>query len=302
MALKFDSNTRRFSLEAEELAYANNEVNTWIANQEWKLMAEAVGRMVRTRKPYVSWVPRMYSVNTQSEAPMFPTVSVADYVATSQTGSASQTTKYVRPTFTYVSPTQKWVSGGGWYHMDDTRFAGWNVVQEVSSQIAEEQAYDLDNWLLAILVAAIPAGQKIGASALDFDTFRGIIADAHSAGFPITNMLSTRSRAMDTADWGSANVTWFWSPLPSNFGSQVATQGYISSFMGLNFEQMQSMPDDKIYFFSDPAPMGRYLDLIGAMRRLTAEDIDNRTVRFNMDQLYYQTTASAADVWEVTIS
>lgn len=302
MGLKFNTETRRFSLEAAELEYANNEVNSWIENQEWKLMAEAVGRMVRTRKPYVSYAPRLYSVSTQATAPMFPTVSVADYVATSQTGSASQTTKYVRPTFTYVQPTQKWVSGGGWYHMDDTRFTGWNAAQEVATQIAEEMAYDLDNWLMTILIAAIPSGQKITASALDFDTFRGVVADASSAGFPVTNMISTRSRAMDTADWGSANVTWFWSPLPSNFGSQIATQGYISQFMGLTFEQMESMSDTKVYFFSDPAPMGRYLDLIGDIRRLTAEDIDNRTVRFNMDQLYYQTTASAADVWEVTLT
>lgn len=300
--MKFDPSTRRFALEAEELNFADAEVNGYIERQEWKLMAETVGRMVRTRKPYVSWVPRLYQVNTLSEAPMAPTTSIADYVGTSQSGSASQTTKYVRPTFTYVQPTNKWVSGGGWYHMDDTRFAGWNAAQEVATQIAEEMAYDLDTWLSTILIAAIPVAQKITASALDFDTYRGVIADASSAGFPVTNVLLTTARAMDTADWGTANVTWLWAPLPANYGSQVATQGFISQFMGVSMEQMDSLSDAKVYFFSNPGTMGRYLDLVGDMRRLTDQDIDNRTVRFAMDQMYYQTTASAADVWEITIT
>lgn len=300
--MKFDPSTRRFSLEAEELNFADAEVNGYIDRQEWKLMAEAVGRMVRIRKPYVAWVPRLYQVGSVSDAPMAPTVSVADYVGSSQTGSASQTTKYVRPTFTYVHPTVKWVSGGGWYHMDDTRWTGWNAAQEVAGQIAEEMSYDVNSWLSTILIAAIPAAQKITASALDFDTYRGVIADASSAGFPVTNVVMTGARSMDMADWGTANVTWLWGPLPSNYGSQIATQGFVSQFMGVTLEQMSGMADNKVYFYSNPGSMGRYLDLVGDMRRLTAEDIDNRTVRFAMDQLYYQTTASAADVWEVTIT
>lgn len=302
MTMTFNQASRRFDLVADELNFADREINGLIENQEWKLMAERVGQIVRNRKPYSAYVPRMYSVRNMAEAPMAPTVSLVDYVATSQTGSASQTTKYVRPTFTYVQPTQKWVSGGGWFHMDDARYVGWNAAQEVAAQIDEEQAYDLDTWLLSLLVAAIPSGQKVTASALDFDTFRGIIGDASSTGFPVTNMICTQSRAMDMANWGTTNVTWLWQPLPSNFGAQIASNGYLSNFMGVVFEQMPSMADTVVYFFSNPAPMGRYLDLIGDMRRLTEQDIDNRTVRFAMDQLYYATTASALDVWQVTIT
>ena len=302
MTLKFDPNIMRFTLEADELAFANSEVDSWASRQEWRLMGENIGNIVRLRLPYVSWVPRMYQNGSLGEAPMAPTVTVADYVATSQTGSASQTTRYVRPTFTHVLPTEKWVLGGGWYHMDDTRYTGWNAAQEVSVQITEEMEQDVDSWLSAILVAAIPVSQQTTASEIDFDTFRDVIADASSAGFPVSNVIMSRSRAMDMANWGTSNVTWLWAPLSPGYGAQIAAQGYVSNFMGVQLQIAESIPDDKVYFYGDPGAMGRRLDRVGGLRRLMAEDIDNRTVRFSMDQLYMQTTASAADVWQVTIT
>ena len=57
-----------------------------------------------------------------------------------------------------------------------------------------------------------------------------------------------------------------------------------------------------IYFFGNPAEYGRELLLVGPEQTLTDDDIDNKTVRFNMEQLYWQTTASAADVWKLTVS
>jgi hypothetical protein len=299
--MKFDPVTRKFTYEAEKQAALDAQAQQWVQNQEWGLMGEAIERMIRLRKPYESWVTRFYQVSSQPEAPVAPSVAVEDYVATAQTGSPQQTSLYQRATFTFKQPSIEWIGGGGWYSMRDTRHRGWDPVQEVARQIAEEQAKKLDTTLYTAFHAGIAGGQKTSVSELDFDTFRGIVASASDAGFPVTNMVATPGRMMDTANWGTSNVTWLWSPLPQNFGSQIAVNGYISNFMGISFEQLASMPGTKIYFFGNNAEMGRYLDAVGPMTRLSDMDIDNKTVRFNMDQLYYYYTVSCADVWEVTI-
>ena len=300
--MKFDPVTRQFTYEAAQQAALDAQAEAWTKAQEWGLMGEAIERIVRLRKPYESWMTRLFQVGSMPEAPAAPTVAVEDYVATAQTGSPQQTALYQRATFTFKQPSIFWAGGGGWYSTRDTRHRGWNPVEVVARQIAEEQAKVLDTELNAAFVAALVGAQQTTVAELDWDTFRGIVADASDAGWPVTNMICTPGRAMDTANWGTANVTWLWSPLPQSFGNQIAANGYISNFMGVNFEQLASMSGTKIYLFGNNAEMGRYLDAIGPMTRASDQDIDNHTVRFNMDQLYHYYCVSCADVWEVTIS
>lgn len=300
--MKFDPVSRQFTYEAAQQATLDAQAELWAKNQEWSLMGEAIERIVRLRKPYESWMTRFFQVGSLAEPPLAPTVAVEDYVATAQTGSPQQTFLYQRPTFTFTQPSIFWAGGGGWYSTRDIRHRGWNPLEVIARQIAEEQAKKLDDELFTAVYALIDAGQKTTVSELDWDTFRGIVADASDAGWPVSNMICTPGRAMDTANWGTSNVSWLWSPLPQSFGNQVATNGYISNFMGVNFEQLASMSGTKVYLFGNNSEMGRYLDAVGPMGRESAVDIDNRTVRFNMDQMYYYYAISGLDIWEVTIS
>lgn len=300
--MKFDPVTRQFTYEAAQQAALDAQAEVWAKNQEWGLMGEAIERIVRLRKPYESWMTRFFQVGSVAEAPMSPTVAVEDYVATAQTGSPQQTFLYQRPTFTFLQPTVLWAGGGGWYSTRDIRHRGWNPLEVVARQIAEEQAKALDTALFTAFYALIDAGHKQTVAELDWDTFRGIIADAADEGWPVTNMVFSPGRAMDIANWGTGNVTWLWAPLPQNYGNQIATQGWVSNFMGVNFEQLSGMSGTKVYLFGNNNEMGRYVDAVGGMTRESAVDIDNRTIRFNMDQMYYYYAVSGADVWEITIA
>ena len=301
--IKFDPKSMSFTLEADALEWADNAITTYTKERQWGLFAEQVGRLVNLNLPYVSYVPAMYDVQRVATAPNQPRVSKVDYVGAARVSSPTNTSTYVRATHTFVEPTIEFIEGGGWYHMRDSRYMGWNGAMEVAKQISWEMAKKLDTWLGTILDAAIPVGNTDTITALDFDTFRGVVADAEAAGYPVSRAILAKSRAMDTADWGTANVTWLWGQAPAQFANQVVTQGYISDFMGISMQQFSnSISGATIYFFGNPAEYGRELLLVGPEQTLTDDDIDNKTVRFNMEQLYWQTTASAADVWKLTVS
>jgi len=300
--MKFDPIVRDFQFEADERIELDLQARTWDENQEWTVMGEAIERMLILRHPYESWVTRFFNVSSIPEVAPYPTIAVEDYVGTSVEGSPFQTPRYIRPTFQWKHSTTYWAGGAAWYHMYDARVRGWDPLARAAAQIAEEQAKKLDTHLLTILDAIIPAGQKITAAAMDFDTFQDVVRDASATGWDVNYMISTKGRAMDTATWGTANLTWMWAPLGGQYASQVATQGYISNFMGVQLEQHGSMASTAVYFFGNNAEHGRELKMVGPMSRLSDQNIETKSVRFNFDQMYEITCIDASDVWKVTIS
>lgn len=299
---KFDPVKRDFTYEADVLAFLNSEARTWDENQNWAVMGEAIEKMLVLRHPYQSWVTRFFETSSISEVAPYPAFAVEDYVGTSVEGAPFQTPRYIRPTFLWKHSTSYWAGGAAYYHMNDTRIRGWDPLARIAAQIAEEQAKKLDTHLLAILDAAIPAGQKITAAAMDFDTFQDIVRDASDTEWDVNYMISTKGRAMDTATWGTQNLTWMWAPLGGQYANQVASQGFISNFMGVQLEQHPSMASTAVYFFGNNAEHGRMLETVGPMTRLSDQDIETKTVRFNFDQQYQVTCIDASDVWKVTIS
>jgi len=300
--MKFDPVKRDFVFEADERAALDLQAATWDQNQEWAVMGEAIERMLVLRHPYQSWVTRFFETSSISEVAPYPTIAVEDYVGTSVEGSPFQTPRYIRPTFLWKHSTSYWAGGAAYYHMNDTRIRGWDPLARIAAQIAEEQAKKLDTHLLAILDAAIPAGQKITAAAMDFDTFQDIVRDASDTEWDVNYMISTKGRAMDTATWGTQNLTWMWAPLGGQYANQVASQGFITNFMGVQLEQHPSMASTAVYFFGNNAEHGRMLETVGPMTRLSDQNIETKTVRFNFDQQYQVTCIDASDVWKVTIS
>jgi hypothetical protein len=300
--MKFDPVKRDFVFEADERAALDLQAATWDQNQEWSVMGEAIERMLVLRHPYQSWVTRFFETGSISEVAPYPTIAVEDYVGTSVEGSPFQTPRYIRPTFLWKHSTSYWAGGAAYYHMNDTRIRGWDPLARIAAQIAEEQAKKLDTHLLTILDAAIPAGQKITAAAMDFDTFQDIVRDASDTEWDVNYMISTKGRAMDTATWGTQNLTWMWAPLGGQYANQVASQGFITNFMGVQLEQHPSMASTAVYFFGNNAEHGRMLETVGPMTRLSDQNIETKTVRFNFDQQYQVTCIDASDVWKVTIS
>lgn len=300
--MKFDPVKRDFVFEADERAALDLQAATWDQNQEWSVMGEAIERMLVLRHPYQSWVTRFFETGSISEVAPYPTIAVEDYVGTSVEGSPFQTPRYIRPTFLWKHSTSYWAGGAAYYHMNDTRIRGWDPIARIAAQIAEEQAKKLDTHLLTILDAAIPAGQKITAAAMDFDTFQDIVRDASDTEWDVNYMISTKGRAMDTATWGTQNLTWMWAPLGGQYANQVASQGFITNFMGVQLEQHPSMASTAVYFFGNNAEHGRMLETVGPMTRLSDQNIETKTVRFNFDQQYQVTCIDASDVWKVTIS
>lgn len=300
--MKFDPVKRDFTFTAEESADLFAQAAEWDANQEWSLMSEAISRMVTLRHPYQSWVTRFFEMSSVPEVSPYPTIAVEDYVGTSTEGSPFQTPRYIRPTFQWKHSTLYWAGGAAWYHMNDTKVRGWDPLSRVAAQIAEEQAKKLDTHLLTILDAIIPAGQKITASSIDFDTFQDIVRDASDNEWDANYMISTKGRAMDTASWGTANLSWMWAPLGGPYAAQVAAQGYISNFMGVTLEQHPSMASTAVYFFGNNAEHGRFLEAVGPMTRMSDQNIETESVRFKMGQQWQVTCIDASDVWKVTIS
>ena len=300
--MKFDPVKRDFQFEADERVALDLQAAAWDQNQEWSVMGEAIERMLVLRHPYQSWVTRFFETGSISEVAPYPTIAVEDYVGTSVEGSPFQTPRYIRPTFLWKHSTSYWAGGAAYYHMNDTRIRGWDPLARIAAQIAEEQAKKLDTHLLAILDAVIPAGQKITAAAMDFDTFQDIVRDASDTEWDVNYMISTKGRAMDTATWGTQNLTWMWAPLGGQYANQVASQGFITNFMGVQLEQHPSMASTAVYFFGNNAEHGRMLETVGPMTRLSDQNIETKTVRFNFDQQYQVTCIDASDVWKVTIS
>lgn len=300
--MKFDPVKRDFQFEADERVALDLQAAAWDQNQEWSVMGEAIERMLVLRHPYQSWVTRFFETSSISEVAPYPTIAVEDYVGTSVEGSPFQTPRYIRPTFLWKHSTSYWAGGAAYYHMNDTRIRGWDPLARIAAQIAEEQAKKLDTHLLTILDAAIPAGQKITAAAMDFDTFQDIVRDASDTEWDVNYMISTKGRAMDTATWGTQNLTWMWAPLGGQYANQVASQGFITNFMGVQLEQHPSMASTAVYFFGNNAEHGRMLETVGPMTRLSDQNIETKTVRFNFDQQYQVTCIDASDVWKVTIS
>jgi hypothetical protein len=307
--MRFNPSHQVFEFDGDELSKLNARIAADTADgskEGFRVVAErTVQRIVNIRRQYKSYASNFFFSDSMPSNVQTPAVAVDDYVGIAYVGGPTNNTPlYIRGGLTYVVPTRFYSQGAAWHYMDDLQQLGFNVLDRTSGQIAEEMGKKIDTTLLALLDAAIPSAQKLTASTLDFPTWKAVIADASTAGFPVSNVVMSQARAMDMAEWetGTADVNWIWAPMPGNYGTEIARQGFVSNFMGVRAQIEWSIPDTTAYFFGDPATAGRILYSIGGMRRLTDTDIDNKTVRYNWDQLFEVYCASAYDCWKLTFT
>ena len=236
--LVFNPAAQAFRFEGDALAQMNAEIAEDAKDTQHghKILADRiVQRVVNIRRPYSSYGSRLFFADTMPSNVNSPAIAVEDYVGLAGVGVATNNTPmYIRAGMTYVEPTRFYTQGAAWYYMDDVRVQGFNVLDRTAAQIAEEMGKGIDTTLLAILDAAIPAAQKFSASTLDMDTWEYVIKESEDAGFPVTDVVFSKSRALDMAHWetGTSDINWIWSPLPGNYASDIARQGYITNWMG----------------------------------------------------------------------
>lgn len=307
MKFTFNPASQAFRFEGDGLAQMNAEIarDAEEVGGHRLLADKVVQRVVNIRRPYQSYASRLFFADTMPANTNSPAVAVEDYVGLAGVGAATNNTPmYLRTGMTYVTPTRFYTQGAAWYYMDDVKVQGFNVLDRTAAQIAEEMGKGIDTALLTILDAAIPAAQKFDASTLDLATWEYVIAEAEDAGFPVTDVVFSKSRAMDMAHWetGTADIQWIWAPLPGNYAGDIARQGYITNWMGVNAGIEYSVPKTTAYFYGDSQAAGRILYSIEGMRQLMDQDIDNKTIRHNWDQLFEVYCATALDVWKVTFT
>ena len=306
--LSFNPASRDLKFEAGALALLNAEIAKDAQDTErgYKILADKiVQRVVNIRRPYQSWASRLFFSDTMPSNTNSPAIAVEDYGGLAGVGVATNNTPmYIRAGMTFVEPTRFYTQGAAWYYMDDVQVQGFNVLDRTAKQIAEEMAAGIDTKLFTILDAAIPAAQKFTASTLDMATWEYVIAEAEDAGFPVTDVVFSKSRALDMAHWetNTSDVQWIWAPLPGNYAGDIARQGYITNWMGVNASIEYSAPKTSAYFFGAAASAGRILYSIGGVRQLMDQEIDNKTIRHNWDQLFEVYCATALDVWKVTFT
>lgn len=307
MSFKFNPASQTFEFEGDTLAKMNAEIQATAGlDGGHRILADkVVQRIVNTRRPYQSYGSRLFYADAMPANTSSPAIAVEDYVGISVVGQATNSTPlYFRTGMTFVEPTRFYAQGGAWYYMDDVRVQGFNVLDRTAAQIAEDMAKKIDTHLLTILDAAIPAGQKFSATSLDMETWKDIIKDSETAGYPVTDVVFSKSRAMDMTEWetNTSDINWIWSPLPGNYAADIARQGYVTNWMGINASIEYSIPNTVAYFFGNSAAAGRILYTIEGMRQLMDQDIDNKTIRHNWDQLFEVYCATALDVWKVTFT
>lgn len=307
MTLKFNPASQDFVFEGKELASLNAEIaETKPTREAHKLLADrVVQRVVNIRRPYQSYASRLFFPDQMPAGPGTPAVAVEDYVGLAGVGVATNNTpQYIRSGMTFVEPTRFYAIGAAWYYMDDVRVQGFNVLDRTAKQIAEEMGKGIDTTLLTLLDAAIPAAQKLTASLLDLDTWKYVITEAEDAGFPVTDVVFSKSRALDMTTWetGTSDIQWIWAPLPGNYAADIARQGYITNWMGVNAGIEYSIPKTTAYFFGDPLAAGRIMYSVEGIQQLMDQEIDNKTIRHRWDQLFEVYCATALDVWKVTFT
>lgn len=305
--LVFNPAAQAFKFEGDALAQMNAEIKAdAVKDGGHRILADkVVQRVVSIRRPYQSYGSRLFFADTMPSNVNSPAIAVEDYVGLAGVGVATNNTpQYIRAGMTYVEPTRFYAQGAAWYYMDDVRVQGFNVLDRTASQIAEEMGKGIDTTLLTILDAAIPAAQKFSASTLDMETWEYVIKESETAGFPVTDVVFSKSRALDMAHWetGTSDIQWIWAPLPGNYASDIARQGYITNWMGVNAGIEYSIANTVAYFYGDNQAAGRILYTIEGMRQLMDQDIDNKTIRHNWDQLFEVYCATALDVWKVTFT
>lgn len=307
MKFTFNPASQTFEFEGDALAKMNAEIaQTAQLDGGHRILADkVVQRIVNTRRPYQSYASRLFYADAMPSNTSSPAVAVEDYVGLASVGLATNNTPlYLRTGMTFVEPTRFYAQGAAWYYMDDVRVQGFNVLDRTAAQIAEEMAKSIDTYLLTKLDAAIPAAQKLTATTLDMATWKEIISDAETAGFPVTDVVFSKSRAMDMSEWetNTSDITWIWSPLPGNYAADIARQGYVTNWMGVNAGIEFSIPNTVAYFFGNAQAAGRIMYTVEGVRQLMDQDIDNKTIRHNWDQLFEVYCATALDVWKVTFS
>jgi hypothetical protein len=307
MTLKFNPDSQDFRFEGNELANLNAEIKSDAAKKDghYILADKVVQHVVNIRRPYQSYASRLFFADQMPAGPGTPAVAVEDYVGLAGVGVATNNTPmYIRSGMTFVTPTRFYTQGAAWYYMDDVRVQGFNVLDRTAKQIAEEMGKGIDTKLFTLLDAAIPAGQKFSASLLDLETWKYVIGEAEDAGYPITDVVFSKSRALDMSSWetGTADIQWMWAPLPGEYGAQIARQGYITNFMGVNAGIEFSIPKTVAYFFGDPLAAGRIMYTVEGIQQLMDQDIDSKTIRHRWDQLFEVYCATALDVWKVTFT
>ena len=197
MKLTFNPATQAFKFEGDVLAKMNAEIaeDAKDIQHGHKLLADRiVQRVVNIRRPYQSYASRLFFADTMPANTNSPAVAVEDYVGLAGVGVATNNTPmYIRAGMTYVVPTRFYTQGAAWYYMDDVKVQGFNVLDRTASQIAEEMGKGIDTALMTILDAAIPAAQKFEASTLDLATWEYVISEAEDAGFPVTDVVFSKS-------------------------------------------------------------------------------------------------------------
>jgi len=251
---------------------------------------------------YASWIGYFFQMGSASIGHEMPYVPILDY-ATAATGPTTpvRTPLYDEAWVRFTGYNNFYLQTGVQQHMDVEAATGVPLLNDLMQRAGYDMARKLDSIMVPLLVAAIPAAQKITAASFTSNVFDTIKKSSVEARYKVDFVVMNESRALDMKDW-TIPVNWAWGTLPNTWTEEIVREGYVTNYFGTQIIIDQNLPSNKAYFAStNPASRGRYLDLT-PLREMSEVDIRLKRTVYTWDQYAWYSLVDALDVWEVTFA
>jgi hypothetical protein len=177
---------------------------------------------------------------------------------------------FVRARYRWTRPEFTTFDVGVEVHWDDLRRSGWNHVERQMRYATENLARKRDVKAKAVIDAAIPAGHAntIAGGALTRASVKGVLKEANTIGFPMTQCLVNTGTVTDMAEWTFPTGQVI---DPGDHG--LLTNLFMGQYGGCSFYGNPHASTTVLYF-SGPAVNTGWAQKRGPFR--TASDVDIR--------------------------
>jgi hypothetical protein len=193
---------------------------------------------------------------------------------------------FVRANYRWTRPSFTTYDIGVEVQWDDLRKSGWNHLERQMRYATENLARKRDVAALAVLVAAIPAGHAdtVAGGSLTRASVKGVLKEAQTIGFPMTQCLVNAGTVTDMAEW-----TFPTGQVVDPGDEGLMTNLYLGTYGGCRFTTNPHASTTVLYFSGPPVNTG-YHQQRGAMK--TASDVDIRKkidlhAIYDMDHAWY---------------
>lgn len=304
--IRFDTKSGRFTFASQNDLTDINELlrrtGASGSRDEHVAMAAAIIGPIKQVADYNEWTRGFFTSRPVTPGEIIR-IAVTKPSVIALSTSVNGEVLFTRPNRSYSTIDYQSMDTGievGW---DDLRAAGWNLMSGLIKEAGEALARKRDTAGKAILDAAVTlashstnsTGNVLAKSVVD-----AVFKSAASLGWKITNVTINSGTIMDMTNWVMpSNSMW---EMPTELGSDIVRQGYVSNYGGATWTAFQSAPATEVYFTASPEDMAAYHFTLGETREAQDIDIRKRVDLMTWDEANGYYLGNPYAIWKIAIT